>query len=158
MLIPLRHLIIRLLFPGVRVSLTCTVDYSLHLILALFWLRFFFPFIWLNPVILNADCSLHLVWPHWIGRPIFEVDMGFRVGETGQQRMLSPLQHLILPLHLSGGVSVALHSILYLPFGLQFTFYTFLALLFCIWIDNVYFIFLFTANFVSVFSSKFRNT
>jgi hypothetical protein len=40
---------------------------------------------------------------------------------TGQQRMLTPPRHLILPLHLSG-TRVALHSILYLLFGLWLCF------------------------------------
>jgi hypothetical protein len=39
------------------------------------------------------------------------------VGVTGQQRTLTPPRHLILPLHLLE-IRVALHSILYLPFGL----------------------------------------
>jgi hypothetical protein len=37
--------------------------------------------------------------------------MGNTAGVTGQQRMLTPSRHLILPLHLSK-VRVALHSIL----------------------------------------------
>jgi hypothetical protein len=37
--------------------------------------------------------------------------MGLSVGVTGQQRMLTPSRHLILPSHLSK-VRVALHSIL----------------------------------------------
>jgi hypothetical protein len=45
------------------------------------------------------------------------MEMGRTMGVTGQQKMLTPPLHLIQALHLSE-VRVALHSILYLPFGL----------------------------------------
>jgi hypothetical protein len=44
-------------------------------------------------------------------------DYGRTAGVTGQQRMLTPPEHLILPSHFSG-VRVALHSSLYLLLGL----------------------------------------
>jgi hypothetical protein len=54
---------------------------------------------------------------HWIWQPIFEI--GLRAGVTGQQRVLTPSRHLILPLQFSE-VCVALHSILLLPFDYDY--------------------------------------
>jgi hypothetical protein len=48
---------------------------------------------------------------HWLWLPIFEFEVGLTAGVTGQQRILTPPRHLILPSHLSE-VPVALHSIL----------------------------------------------
>ena len=45
------------------------------------------------------------------------LEIGLTAGVTGQQGMLTPPWHLILPSHLSE-IRVAIHSILYLPFGL----------------------------------------
>jgi hypothetical protein len=67
---------------------------------------------WLDSTILTADCSVYLIWTHWFWLPIYSVfKVGLTAGVTGQQRMLTPPRHLILPLHLSE-VRVALHSIL----------------------------------------------
>jgi hypothetical protein len=73
-----------------------------------FWLQIF-PCTWLDSPILTADYSVYLILTHWIWLPIFE--MGLTAGVTGQQRMLTPSRHLILPSHLSK-VRVALPSIL----------------------------------------------
>jgi hypothetical protein len=61
-----------------------------------FWLRIF-PCTWLDSPILTAGCSVCLILTHWIWLSIFE--MGLTAGVTGQQRMLTPSRHLILPSH-----------------------------------------------------------
>jgi hypothetical protein len=64
---------------------------------------------------MTADCSVYLMWTYWywmrivlLLKILFEIDL--TAGVTGQQRMLTPPKHLILPSHL-WGVRVALHSI-----------------------------------------------
>jgi hypothetical protein len=68
----------------------------------------FFRSTWLDLPILTADCSVQLIWTLI---SIFEFEVRLTADVTGQQRMLTPPRHLILPLHLSE-VCVALHSIL----------------------------------------------
>jgi hypothetical protein len=65
MLTPLRHLILPLVCPVVRISLIfhwiipCTWS-GLWI-----WLRVF-PFTWLYSLVLTADESVYLIWTHWI--------------------------------------------------------------------------------------------
>jgi hypothetical protein len=54
--------------------------------------------------------SVHKLWTLILTTDIFE--MGLTAGVTGQQGMLTPLRHLILPSHDLSEVRVALHSIL----------------------------------------------
>jgi hypothetical protein len=65
---------------------------------------------------------VRLSFPYWLWQRVIpyisNFDYGHTAGVTGQQRMFTPLWHLILPLHLSE-VRVALHLILELPFGLR---------------------------------------
>jgi hypothetical protein len=63
----------------------------------------FFRSTWLDSPILSADCS---VLKPKLDTSIYEV--GLTAGVTGQQRMITPPKHLILPLHLLE-VGVALH-------------------------------------------------
>ena len=52
--------------------------------------------------------SVHLLWTLILTTDI-KFEMGLTAGVTGQQRMLTPPRHLILPSHLLE-VRVALHS------------------------------------------------
>jgi hypothetical protein len=59
---------------------------------------------------------VRLSFPYWL---IPNFDKERTAGVIGQQRMLTPPRHLILPLNLSRvEIRVALHLILYLLFGL----------------------------------------
>jgi hypothetical protein len=84
---------------------------------------------------INVDCRLfrlpdldilHLNFGWFL---FSDIEIGNTNGVTGQQKMLTPPWHLILPSYLSG-VRIALHSILYLPFGLWLRL-TLLISLFC---------------------------
>jgi ABC-type sugar transport system permease subunit len=89
MLTPPRHLLLHLVFPGIRVSLVFTVDYSMYMIWAL-TLTADFPSTWLDSLILTADCFVHLVWTHRFWLLMFEFEMGLTAGVTSRQGMLTP--------------------------------------------------------------------
>jgi hypothetical protein len=67
---------------------------------------------------------VRLLFPYWRWQRVIPYTF-FRLrrtaGVTGQQKMLTPPWHPILPSHLSE-VRAALHSILHLPFGLWLRF------------------------------------
>jgi hypothetical protein len=91
MLTPPRHLIQRLVFPGVlgfHCGLFNVTD------LGRFWLQIFCSHDWTHWFWL----VVHLVWTHWFWLLIFEFEMGLTAGATGQQGMLAPPRHLIPPL------------------------------------------------------------
>ena len=88
-----RHLIPPLVFPGVRVSLVFTVDYSTYLTGHWFWLRIF-PFTWLGVLILTAACFVFLIWTRWFWLLIIMFDRGRTSGVAGRQGMLTPPWHL----------------------------------------------------------------
>jgi hypothetical protein len=97
MLTPPWHQIPPLVFPGVRVSLFSTVDYSIAWTGRWFWLQLF-QFTWLGVLILTADCSVYLIWIQWFWLLIYTFDMGRTAGATGRQGMLTHPWHKIPPL------------------------------------------------------------
>jgi hypothetical protein len=97
MLTPPGHLIPTLMFPGVCVRLILNAFRFNYLIWAYwFWLRFF-PFTWLDALIVTVECYVYLIWAYWFCPLNFAFEMGLMACMLGWEKLLTLSRHMFRP-------------------------------------------------------------